>query len=76
MNEKLPFEKQSLCSAKLNCRAGNQDQQKECKYFTEPDCNWMKGNCFFFSSTTARCYSQKARSEALNKLIAAVKEQL
>jgi len=73
-NTTIQFGKTNMCTGKLRCRAENQDQQKECKYFADPDCSWAKGDCFFFSSS--RCYSQEARSEALDRLINSIKEQL
>lgn len=79
MTKKLPFEKTNMCSGKLRCRAENQDQQKECKYYIESQGDLTLGRCLLLSSysfITGRCCSPEANSEALEKLINAVKEQL
>jgi hypothetical protein len=75
MNEKLPFEKTNKCNARLRCTAENQDQQRECKYFVEAK-GMRCDACVLRSFIGTRCLSPEANSEALDKLIAAVKEQL
>jgi len=78
-NSTIPFEKTNKCNPRLRCTAENQDQQRECKYFFGSESGLTLGDCLslgFYGDFPHRCCSPIAKSEALDKLINAVREQL
>jgi hypothetical protein len=75
-NSEIQFEKQNKCNAKLRCTASSPMQQRECTHFVKSGSDQKTGNCLLHSHFRRRCCSPEANSEALDRLINAVKEQL
>ena len=68
-------DKTNYCSAKFNCRAENVAQQNECEFF-HPSVITKHENCVAFVPGAIRsCVCQKARGDALDRLIEAVKNE-